>query len=70
MGKGWQRLKWRRLLKLKVSKPELEAAKSKLVLPNIEAEVDEDYIQYKESLEKQIGNAETKKRINPLNQRT
>lgn len=50
-----------KIIEAKLAKPELEAAKSKLVLPNIEAEVDEDYIQYKESLEKQSAiDAETK----------
>jgi hypothetical protein len=50
-----------KIIEAKLAKPELEAAKSKLVLPNIAAEVDEDYIQYKESLEKSATiDAETK----------
>jgi len=50
-----------KIIDAKIAKRELEAAKSKLVLPNIEAEVDEDYLQYKESLERQPAiDAETK----------
>lgn len=50
-----------KIIEAKLAKPELEAAKAKLVLPNIEAEVDEDYLQYKESLEKDAAmDAETK----------
>lgn len=50
-----------KIIEAKLAKPELEAAKHKLVLPNIEAEVDEDYLQYKESLEKSATiDAETK----------
>lgn len=40
-----------KIIDAKIAKRELEAAKAKLVLPNIEAEVDEDYIQYKKELE-------------------
>lgn len=40
-----------RIMEAKMIKPELEAKKSKLILPDIEAEVDEDYIQWKKSQE-------------------
>lgn len=50
-----------KIIDAKVAKRELEAAKSKIVLPDIAAEVDEDYLQYKESLEKSAAiDAETK----------
>jgi hypothetical protein len=40
-----------RILEAKTLKPELEAAKSKLVLPEIETPIDENYIQWQKSLE-------------------
>lgn len=50
-----------KIIDAKIAKKDLETAKSKLVLPNIAAEVDEDYLQYKESLEKSATiDAETK----------
>ena len=50
-----------KIIDAKIAKRELEGAKSKIVYPNIEAEVDEDYLQYKESLEKSATiDAETK----------
>ena len=50
-----------KIIDAKVAKRELEAAKSKLVLPNIEAEVDQDYIQWKKELEESEAiDAETK----------
>jgi hypothetical protein len=39
------------LIEAKLARPDIEAAKSKLVLPEIESAVDEGYIQYKKSLE-------------------
>lgn len=49
-----------REIEAKLLKPELEAQKSKLVLPDIQQAVDEDYIQYKKSLEENEAlNAET-----------
>jgi hypothetical protein len=39
------------LIEAKLARPEIEAAKSKLVLPEIESSVDEGYLQYKKSLE-------------------
>ena len=56
-----------KIIEAKLAKPELESAKSKLVLPNIAAEVDEDYLQYKESLEKSATiDAETKEAYKSL----
>lgn len=50
-----------KIIDAKIAKRELEAAKSKLVLPNIEAEIDQDYIQYKKDLEQSSAiDAETK----------
>jgi len=50
-----------KIIDAKVAKRELEAAKSKIVLPEILAEVDEDYIQYKKSLDESATmDAETK----------
>lgn len=40
-----------RLIEAKLVKPDLEAAKTKLVLPDISSEVDPEYIQWKNSLE-------------------
>ena len=40
-----------KIIEAKLAKPELELAKSKLVLPNIASTVDEDYIQYQKDLE-------------------
>lgn len=40
-----------KIIEAKGYRPELEAKKSKLILPEIEAEVDEDYIQWKKSQE-------------------
>lgn len=50
-----------KIIDAKIAKRELEAAKSKIVLPNIEAEIDQDYIQYKKELEESEAiDAETK----------
>lgn len=40
-----------KIIEAKASKPELEAAKSKIVLPEIDNPIDENYIQWKKSLE-------------------
>lgn len=40
-----------KMIEAKLTKPELEAAKSKLVLPEVPSSVDEGYIQYKKMLE-------------------
>ena len=40
-----------KIIEAKLAKPDLESAKSKLVLPSIDSEQDEDYLQYKQSLE-------------------
>lgn len=42
-----------RIIEAKLIKPELEAAKVKLVLPDIGAPVDEEYLQYKKMLEEE-----------------
>lgn len=39
------------LIEAKLARPDIEAAKSKLVLPEIEQSVDEGYLQYKKALE-------------------
>lgn len=46
-------VKMSKIIDAKLSKPELELAKSKIVLPEISDDVDEGYIQYKKSLEAQ-----------------
>lgn len=40
-----------KIMEAKLIKPELESRKAKLVLPDIEAEIDEDYIQWQKSKE-------------------
>jgi hypothetical protein len=42
-----------KIIDAKLAKPKLESSKSKLVLPEIQGQVDEDYIQYKQMLDKQ-----------------
>lgn len=42
-----------RIIEAKLTKPKLESAKSKIVLPEVDAPVDEGYIQYKKMLEDQ-----------------
>lgn len=58
-----------KIIDAKVAKRELEAAKSKIVLPDIESEVDEDYLQYKFNLEESAKaaseNIEAYKTFNP-----
>jgi len=58
-----------KIIEAKLAKPDLESAKSKLVLPNIESEVDEDYLQYKFNLEESVKvateNREAYKTFNP-----
>lgn len=58
-----------KIIEAKLAKPELESAKSKLVLPNIESEADEDYLQYKFNLEESAKaaseNIEAYKTFNP-----
>lgn len=54
---AWQELaddkKMDLLIEAKLAKPELEAAKSKLVFPDIVSTEDEGYVQYKKALEQQ-----------------
>lgn len=54
---GWEEqvrdAEMNKIIEAKLMKPELEAAKAKLVLPEIKNEVDEDYVQYKKSLDDQ-----------------
>lgn len=40
-----------KIIEAKAAKPELEAAKSKIILPEIDNPIDEGYLQYKKSLE-------------------
>lgn len=40
-----------KIIDAKLAKPQLEAAKQKLVIPNIESAIDEGYLQYKKELE-------------------
>jgi len=58
-----------KIIDAKVAKRELEAAKSKIVLPNIESEADEGYLQYKFNLEESAKvaaeNIEAYKTFNP-----
>lgn len=55
--KDWQEqvadIEMSKIIDAKLVKPDLEAAKQKLVLPNIESAVDEGYLQYKKSLEEE-----------------
>lgn len=46
-------IKMSKIIDAKLARPELEKAKSKIVIPEVAASVDEGYIQYKKSLEEQ-----------------
>lgn len=56
-----------RVIEAKLAKPELEAAKTKIVLPSVENKVDEGYLQYLKELEQQPAlNAQIKEAYSKL----